>query len=132
MVIDRFGHDFGSNQDMKVSVSDIANWAQILSLPAALLAWLITKERAAQFWKKWQKWIFGSLVIFVLAMAIIRLRWLDWLFRIASVPVWVLILLGIWGLLPDCAIRMICHLLRKPVVNEPAVIIEAQAKRPDS
>lgn len=72
---------------MVATLSDIANWAQILAVPIALLAWLVTGDRFAKFWKCWFRLIFGFVLLLAL-WAFLRFGWLSWLTKSISIPVW--------------------------------------------
>lgn len=84
--------DSPSVSAMATNLSDIANWAQILSVPVALLAWLITADRFTKFWKRWRKLIFGTVVCLGL-WGLARLGFLNWLQKSIQVPVWLACLL---------------------------------------
>jgi len=109
--------DTRANQ-MKFSLPDMANWAQILSLlgiPLSVALWYFTKEKAERFWKRWQKTIFLLFGIGGL-FALWGLGWLHWLSRPVTLPVWILLLLGIGGLLVGLIIWLIVHWLNNPAV----------------
>jgi hypothetical protein len=75
---------------MKWTLSDWANFAQILSLPLAILLWLFTKDHVTTFWRKWRTPIFIGLPCLA-AVGAWRWGWLAWLVRPITVtlPVWV-------------------------------------------
>lgn len=80
-----------------MNISDIANYAQIVSIPLTILIWLITRERFVKFWKKW----FVLILVIVLIIGLLGLwkaNWLKWLQYQITWPVWVLILLPLSGL----------------------------------
>ena len=71
-----------------------ANWAQVLSVPLTLLAWLVSKEKLARFWKK-SRWITFPLLSVLFTSGLYRLGCLDWLFIRSSLPVWGLAMVGL-------------------------------------
>jgi hypothetical protein len=79
---------------MKLALSDMANWAQILSLPVSVALWYFTREKAAKFWKKYLKVILSAFAILTL-ITFSRVGWLDWLTHEVTWPVWALMLLGL-------------------------------------
>ena len=99
---------------MNVTVSDLANYAQILSVPLTVLAWLVTKERFAKFWKKRLKIIFTAFGIITL-IGLWRLGWLSWLSFRVSWPIWSLILLSFSWLAVARGIAAFDNLFRKEV-----------------
>lgn len=76
---------------MQLTLDDLASIAQIVSVPLMLLTWLVTRERFAQFWKKW----FRLILVVTMVLAIIgiwRQGWLEWLQIRISWPIWGLLL----------------------------------------
>lgn len=87
-----------------MNISDIANYAQIISIPLTILIWLITRERFVKFWKKW----FVLILVIALIIGLIGLwkaNWLKWLQYQITWPVWALILLSLSGLAIASLIR---------------------------
>ncbi len=76
-----------------MTLSDTANWAQVLSLPLAVVLWLLTRETATRFWKRWQKRIFVLTTVVVL-VGLWRFGWLGWLSQPVTLPLWALLLMG--------------------------------------
>lgn len=79
---------------MKLILNDLASIAQIISVPLMLLTWLVTRERLAQFWRKWHKPIFAVTVVLAI-WGIWRLGWLEWLPNSISWPIWGLLLYSV-------------------------------------
>lgn len=95
-----------------ISISDLANIATILSVPLAILTWLLTRERFAKFWKKRLKWIL--VIVAVIAIAgLSRMGWLNWLQHKFMCPVWVLILLSFSGLVIALCVLAVCYFLNR-------------------
>lgn len=95
---------------MNISLSDLANYAQIASIPITILTWLVTRERLAKFWKKW----FVVIVPIVLITGVVGLwqkGWLRWLQFQITWPVWALILLSLSGITISLLIRVMSTLL---------------------
>ena len=90
-----------------MNLSDIANYAQIVSIPLTILIWLITRERFVKFWKKW----FVLILVIALIIGLIGLwkvnwlQWLQWLQYQITWPVWALMLLSLSGLAIAFSIR---------------------------
>ncbi len=76
---------------MGFSLVGLANIAQIISVPLTLLAWLITRERFAEFWQKRGKPILAIAVILTV-VALWHIGWLNWLQYQVAWPVWGLLL----------------------------------------
>jgi hypothetical protein len=103
---------------MKMTLSDAANWAQILGLPLAVVLWFFTRERAVKFWEKWIKLILGALAVLTL-ITLWRVGWLDWLANSVTWPVWALILLAFSIPAVALLVLWICSLLEaQPAVPD--------------
>ncbi len=81
---------------MKLVLSDAANWAQILSLPLAVILWFFTREWAVKFWKMWAKWIMSALAL-LMVVTLWRIGWLAWLALPVTWPLWALVVLFLAG-----------------------------------
>src|SRR5713101_6493950 len=103
---------------MVATLSDIANWAQILAVPIALLAWLVTGDRFAKFWKCWFRLIFGFVLLLAL-WAFLRLGWLSWLTKSISIPVWLAAVLFISGFVLTWFARSVMHGLASAIPQPP-------------
>ena len=79
------------------SLSDVADICTILSLPFAVVAYLVTKNRFSSWWKQWNKYII--IVVYILTLVgIYRLGWLTWIYISIEIPVWLIILIVLIGL----------------------------------
>ena len=76
---------------MQLTLDDLANIAQIVSVPLMLLIWLVTRERFTQFWRKLFKPILAVTAVLAI-LGIWRLGWLEWLQIRISWPIWGLLL----------------------------------------
>jgi hypothetical protein len=102
---------------VKWSLSDVANLAQIISIPLTVLLWFFTKEHVAGFWKKWWRLIFSVLAVVTIVGAW-RQGWFSWLTHSTALPIWVLILILFGGPLLGFIIwSVISSLPSKPVEN---------------
>lgn len=81
---------------MNITLSDLGNYAQILSLPLSVLLWRVTAERFGRFWKRWKRIVFLILSSVALGAAW-RLGWIGWATQLVHIPVWGVCLLGISG-----------------------------------
>jgi len=79
---------------MKLTLDDLANIAQIVSVPLMLLIWLVTRERFTQFWRKLFKPILAVTAVLAI-LGIWRLGWLEWLQIRISWPIWGLLLCSV-------------------------------------
>jgi hypothetical protein len=77
-----------------MTLSEAANWAQILSIPLAVLLWLFTRESADRFWKRYA-WSVLCVVVALTLWGLYRFGWLDWLGTRVDWPIWALILLAL-------------------------------------
>jgi len=75
---------------MNLTLSDYANWAQIISIPLAIIFFFFTREQFAGFWKKWLKGIFTVLSL-VTIFGLARIGAFNWLGIRVTLPVWALI-----------------------------------------
>jgi len=79
-----------------LNLQDAANWAQIiglLGLPLTVIAWLVTRDRLATFWKKWRVrlfWVLGAALVIALYFA----GYFHWLVYPVKSPLWILLLFG--------------------------------------
>src|SRR5438067_7117851 len=73
----------------KFSLSDIANIAQIVTLPVTILLWAVTAERFARFWRRWLKWIVSAAAL----IAFYGLWMRGWIRSVAGiqVPLWLVL-----------------------------------------
>jgi amino acid transporter len=76
---------------MELSLANLANIAQIISVPLTLLVWLVTRERFAEFWKKRGKLVLAITVVLAVA-TLWRIGWLNWLQYQVTWPIWGLLL----------------------------------------
>jgi hypothetical protein len=83
---------------MASTLSDIANWAQILSVPTTIFVWFVTAERFAKFWKRWFRWLF-VIVLCLGFVGLSRLGWLNWLTKPIQLPLWAAVFLFLLGFL---------------------------------
>lgn len=97
---------------MDISLSDIANYAQIASIPLAILTWLVTREKFARFWRKWLPFIL-FFVIIVGFIGLWKLGYLKWFQYQSTWPVWALILLSMSGLIVISLILFVINSLSK-------------------
>ena len=87
-----------------MNISDIANYAQIISIPLTILLWLITRERFVKFWKKW--FVLISVIVLIIGLiGLWKANLLKWLQYQITWPVWALILLSLSGLVIASLIR---------------------------
>ena len=76
---------------MKFTLADLGSIAAIVSVPLMLLAWLVTRERFAEFWRKRGKLIL-AIVVVLAVVALWRIGWLNWLQYQVTWPIWGLLL----------------------------------------
>jgi hypothetical protein len=93
---------------MNLSVSDIANYVTIASLPLALVTWLFTREHFARFWKRRWKLVV-SLASALACIGLWRIGCLDWLAVNIQIPLWILLCLGLvlFGALVSAALLLL-------------------------
>ena len=77
---------------MKLTLADLGSIAAIVSVPLMLLAWLVTRERFAEFWKKRFKPILITTVVLAGLVVLWRIGWLNWLQYQVTWPIWGLLL----------------------------------------
>lgn len=77
---------------MKLTLADLGSIAAIVSVPLMLLAWLVTRERFAEFWKKRFKPILITTVVLAGLVVLWRIGWLNWLRYQVTWPIWGLLL----------------------------------------
>ena len=72
-----------------MTLPELANYAQVMSVPLMIITWLMTAERFARFWKRFGKPALCALLV-VAFFAAARLNWLPWWSEQTSVPRWAL------------------------------------------
>jgi hypothetical protein len=77
-----------------MSLSDWGNWAQIVSVPLAVVLALFATQKA---WKKWRKVFWVTAVISGLFLAY-RFGWFHWLVKPVTLATWFLILIVLCSL----------------------------------
>lgn len=93
-----------------MNISDIANYAQIISIPLTILLWLITRERFVKFWKKW--FVLISVIVLIIGLiGLWKANLLKWLQYQITWPVWALILLSLSGVVIASSIRALTNSL---------------------
>lgn len=111
-----------------MTLSDIGNYAQILSLlsfPLTVLVWLVTAERFAKFWRRWKKALF--FLFFLIALAgTWSLGWLTWATNVVSLPVWKLCALGASGFVLSWLLLKVRHWLASLAQKPPATSGEVE------